>query len=98
MLLAASDGGEGENEKVALLTVPDTVPNGELIFFQGKDPSVPDALLKSKGALKVWDRVKSNLKVNENGEATYVNENDINLMMTSAGPVKTTSLVSAVIQ
>lgn len=98
MLLAASDGREGENERVELLTVPDTVPNGELIFFQGKDPSVPDALLKSKGALKVWDRVKSNLKVNENGEATYVNENDINLMMTSAGPVKTTSLVGAVIQ
>lgn len=98
MVLAASDGGQGKNEKVELLTIPDVVPNGELIFFQGKDPSEPDTLLKSKGALKVWDRVKANLKANENGEATYVNENDIHLMMTSAGPVKTTSLVDAVIQ
>jgi methionine--tRNA ligase beta chain len=98
MLLAASDGGEGENEKVELLSVPDSVPNGELVSFQGKDPSEPDEMLKSKGAVKVWDRVKSNLKANENGEATYVNEKDIHVMMTSAGPVKTTSLVDAVIQ
>jgi hypothetical protein len=98
MLLAASDGGEGENERVELLSVPDSVPNGELVSFQGKDPSEPDEMLKSKGAVKVWDRVKSNLKANESGVATSVNEKDVHVMMTSAGPVKTTSLVDAVIQ
>jgi tRNA-binding EMAP/Myf-like protein len=98
ILLAASDGGEGENEKFELLSVPDSVPNGELVSFQGKDPSQPDEMLKSKGAVKVWDRVKSNLKANENGVATYVNEKDVHVMMTSAGPVKTTSLVDAFIQ
>ena len=98
MLLAASDGGDGDNETVELLTVPDSVPNGELISFEGKDPSEPDEVLKSKGAMKVWDRVKTCLKANEIGEATYVNENNVHRMMTSAGPVKTTSLVDAVIQ
>jgi glutaminyl-tRNA synthetase len=97
MLLAASDG-DGNNEKVELLSVPDSVPNGELISFQGKEPSEPDGMLKSKGAVKVWDRVKSNLKTNENGEATYVEEQDVFRMMTTAGPVTTRSLVSAVIQ
>jgi len=98
MLLAASDGVEGDDEKVELLSVPDSVPNGELISFEGKETSEPDALLKSKGAVKVWDRVKSSLKANENGEATYLDENGVHRMMTSAGPVKTTSLVEAVIQ
>ncbi len=97
MLLAASDG-DGNNEKVELLSVPDSVPNGELISFQGKEPSEPDGMLKSKGAVKVWDRVKSNLKTNENGEATYVEEQEVFRMMTTAGPVTTRSLVSAVIQ
>ena len=97
MLLAASDGS-GDNETVELLSVPDSVPNGELISFQGKETSEPDGMLKSKGAIKVWDRVKSSLKTNENGEATYVNEQDVHCMMTSAGPVTTRSLVNAAIQ
>lgn len=98
MLLAASDGGEGDDEKVELLTLPDSVPNGELISFEGKEACEPDPLLKSKGAVKVWDRVKSSLKANDKGEATYLNENDAHRMMSSAGPVKTESLVEAVIQ
>ena len=97
MLLAASDGNE-EKETVELLSVPDSVPNGELISFEGKDPSEPDAMLKSKGAVKVWDRVKANLKANENGEASYLQDDKVHRMMTSAGPVTTTSLTDAVIQ
>lgn len=98
MLLAASDGGEGDDEKVELLSVADTVPNGELISFEGKETSEPDVLLKSKGAVKVWDRVKASLKANEKGEATYLHEDKVHRMMSSAGPVKTESLVEAVIQ
>ena len=63
MLLAASDGGVADNEKVELLSVPDSVPNGELISFEGKEPSEPDAhTQRAKGAVKVWDRVKVQLK------------------------------------
>eukprot|EP00985_Skeletonema_marinoi_P035263 scaffold46088_cov131-Skeletonema_marinoi.AAC.1 len=56
MLLAASDGKEGDDETVELLDVPDSVPNGELLSFENMDPCEPDGMLKSKGALKVWDR------------------------------------------
>ena len=94
MLLAASDG----NEKVELLSVPDSVPNGELVTFEGKDPMEPDVMLKSKGALKVWDRVRAGLKANNNGEAAYVQDGAMHRMMTSGGPVMTATLKNAVIQ
>lgn len=97
MLLAASDGSEG-NERVELLTVPDSVPNGELIAFEGKESAQPDVMLKSKGALKVWDRVKSSLKSNGVGEATYLEDDSAYRMMTSGGPVTTKTLKNAVIQ
>lgn len=97
MLLAASDGNE-ENEKVELLTVPDSVPNGELISFEGKDPSEPDAMMKSKGALKVWDRVKEGFQTNGEGEAIFSMEGKTHRMMTSGGPIKTASLQNADIQ
>lgn len=97
MLLAATDGGEGSDEVVDLLAIPDEVPNGELLSFEGKDASQPDPMMKSKGALKAFDRVKACLKSNENGEATYVNEGFTHRLMTSAGPV-TTSVKSAEIQ
>lgn len=97
MLLAATDGGEGPDEVVDLLAIPDEVPNGELLSFEGKDVSQPDPMMKSKGALKAFDRVKACLKSNENGEATYVNEGSTHRLMTSAGPV-TTSVKSAEIQ
>merc|ERR1712038_2044510 len=47
MLLAASDGNEGDNEKVELLSIPESVPNGELLSFEGKGESQPDAMMKS---------------------------------------------------
>jgi methionine--tRNA ligase beta chain len=97
MLLAASDGNE-EDEKVELLSVPDSVPNGELLSFEGKDASEPDGMLKSKGAQKVWDRVKAGFQANGDGEATYSLEGNTHRMMTSAGPVSTTSLQNADIQ
>eukprot|EP00546_Thalassionema_frauenfeldii_P016951 CAMPEP_0178900926 /NCGR_PEP_ID=MMETSP0786-20121207/3736_1 /TAXON_ID=186022 /ORGANISM="Thalassionema frauenfeldii, Strain CCMP 1798" /LENGTH=852 /DNA_ID=CAMNT_0020571967 /DNA_START=140 /DNA_END=2701 /DNA_ORIENTATION=+ len=95
MLLAASD--EGDN-KVELLEVPSSVANGELISFEGKEVSDPDGMLKSKGALKVWERVKAGFRSDENGEAIYSGEDKTHRMMTSAGPVKTASLTNAVIQ
>ena len=97
MLLAASDGSEMNDEIVELLDVPDSVPNGELLYFENMEPSKPDAMLKSKGAMKVWDRVKSKLRVNENGEATYQDDGVVRKLMTSAGPVRVRSLTDCII-
>lgn len=97
MVLAASNGKEGDDETVQLLDVPDSVPNGELLSFENMEVGEPDAMLKSKGALKVWDRVKSKLRVNGNGEATYQDENAVRKIMTSAGPVKVASLTDCTI-
>lgn len=98
MLLAASDGKEGDDEKVELLNVPEAVPNGELLYFEGKEPSEPDAMMKSKGAVKAWERAKAGLEASEDGTATYMQDGKAYKMMSSAGPVKTTSLTNADIQ
>jgi glutaminyl-tRNA synthetase len=98
MFLAATNGGEGKDETVELLQVPDDVPNGELIWLEGKDPSVPDEMLRSKGALKAFERAKEGMRTNENGEAAFVQEGRIFRLMTSAGPVRTASLQNAAIQ
>jgi glutaminyl-tRNA synthetase len=98
MLLSASDGNEGEEENVELLRIPDSVPNGELIYFEGKEPSEPDTMMKSKGALKAFDRVKACFALNELGEVIYQSETESYRMLTSGGPVKTSSLKSAIIQ
>ena len=98
MLLAASDGKEGDDETVQLLDVPASVPNGELLSFEGMELGEPDGMLKSKGALKVWDRVKAKLRVNDDGEATYKSEDDtVRKIMTSGGPVKVASLTDCFI-
>lgn len=97
MLLAASDGKDGDDEAVQLLDVPASVPNGELLSFDGMEMGEPDAMLKSKGALKVWDRVKSKLRVNGDGEATYEDNGAVRKIMTSGGPVKAGSLTDCVI-
>jgi methionine--tRNA ligase beta chain len=94
MLLAAAN----EDDQVELLSVPDSVPNGELIAFDGKEASEPDDMLKSKGALKVWDRVKDSLRASDSGEALYLEEGSAYKMVTSAGPVKTTTLTNVPIQ
>lgn len=97
MLLAASDQS-GEQEIVELLQVPDGVPNGELISFEGKAKSEPDAMLKSKGALKAWERVRDCLKANGEGQPCYENEGSAHVMMTSTGPVSVKSLRGVSIQ
>merc|ERR1712032_966232 len=97
MLLAASDGKEGDGETVQLIEVPDSVPNGELLSFEGKEIGEPDVMLKSKGALKVWDRVKAKLRVNEGGEATYADENGTLRLLTSAGSATASSLTDCII-
>jgi methionine--tRNA ligase beta chain len=98
MLLAASDGKEGDDEVVELLQVPDSVPNGELISFEGKEPNEPDPMMKSKGALKAFDRAKAGLRANGSGEAVFNEEDKEHRMITSAGPVKVKSLTDVVIQ
>jgi methionine--tRNA ligase beta chain len=100
MLLAASDGQEGDDETVELLKVPDSVPNGELLNIEGKDPSEPDVMMKSKGAIKAFERVKAALKADENGEAVWVDDvqGSVHKLLTSNGPVKTKTLVDSVIQ
>ncbi len=97
MLLAASDGKEGDEETVELLDVPDSVPNGELLSFESMEPCEPDGMLKSKGALKVWDRVKAKLRVDENGEAIYQDDDVVRKILTSAGPIKVESLKESII-
>ena len=97
MLLAATDGVES-GEKVELLQVPESVPNGELISFEGKDPSQPDTMLKSKGALKAWDRAKAGLRLNAEGEAVYIDKDGIHRMMSTGGPICSSTLSDAVVQ
>ena len=97
MLLAASTGSD-DDEIVELLDVPSDVPNGELLSIEGKDASEPDPMMKSKGALKAFDRVKNSLRANAEGEATWVDGDNALRLTTSAGPVKTSSLKDAVIQ
>jgi len=96
MLLAASDGREGDDEKVELLQVPDSVSNGELVSFEGKKPNEPDAMMKSKGAVKAFERAKAGLRANSDGEATFVDEDgNAFRMITSGGSVKASNLKNA---
>ena len=97
MLLAASNGEE--EEIVELLNVDESVPNGEILNVEGREASEPDPMMKSKGALKAFDRVKAALKANTDGEAIWTDEEgNSHRLVTSAGPVKTKSLKDVVIQ
>jgi len=93
MLLAASNDSE-----VELLQVPSSVPNGELLSFEGKDPSEPDQMMKSKGALKAWERAKSGLQASNEGEACYVQGGTSFRLLSSDGPIVTKSLKGVAIQ
>lgn len=99
MLLAASKGSD-ENEKVELLMIPSDVPNGELLSFEGKDSVEPDVQMKSKGALKAFERAKACLRINENGEAIYRGEDDGKdyKMVTSNGAVMVENLRDVIVQ
>ena len=98
MLLAATDGGDDENEKVELLNIPGSVPNGELLSFDGKDPIEPDPMMKSKGALKAFDRVKACLRINSDGEAIYSQEGKDHKMLSSNGAIKVGTLRDVIVQ
>jgi len=99
MFLAASDGAEGDNEIVELLSVPSDVPNGEPLSVDGMEASEPDPMMKSKGALKAFDRAKQALRANSDGEAIWADETESpHRLLTSAGPVTTDSLRDAAIQ
>jgi glutaminyl-tRNA synthetase len=99
MLLAASNGMEESDEIVELLEVSEAVPVGELVSFEEKEPPQPDVMLKSKGALKAWDRAKANLRVNDDGEAVYLDESgSSHRILTSDGPIRMPTLTNASIQ
>ncbi|GKY92269.1 hypothetical protein MPSEU_000198000 [Mayamaea pseudoterrestris] len=98
MLLVGSDGGSGDAEKVELLNAPASASNGELVSFEGKEASQPDTMMKSKGALKAFARVKEQLRVNQNGEAVFLEDGKELRMMTSAGYIKTATLKDVAIQ
>jgi len=97
MLLVAFDKN-GEDEKMELLDIPESIANGELLSFEGKEVSDPDPMMKSKGALKAFDRFKGGLKVNGNQEVIYDNEGKQFRMMTRSGPVQVSTLKSVNIQ
>lgn len=84
MILASEDDGG----KFALVGVPEGVSDGELLSFEGYEgKGEPDAMLKSKGAVKVWDRVQSQLQGSEDGLAVYINgDNESCRLMSSQGP------------
>lgn len=96
MLLAASDGGE--HEKVELLNIPSEVPNGELLCFEGKESIQPDEMMKSKGALKAFERAKACLRVNADGEAIFREEGKDYKMLTSCGPSTVATLRDVIVQ
>lgn len=99
MLLAASNGADGDDEIVELLRVPLEVPNGELLRLDGLEVSDPDPMMKSKGAMKAFERAKEGLKANGDGKAVWVDgAGSPHRLLSSAGPVNTESLKDAIIQ
>ena len=95
LLLAAFEAGE--SEKLELLQVPDSVPNGELLRFEGKASPQPDGMLKSKGALKAWERAKACLRTSRDGIVQYIDQESFG-MVSSGGPIRVSTLTEALIQ
>lgn len=98
VLLVASNGGDGADEYVEPLYVPDVVPVGELFSFEGKVPSSPDTMMKSKGAIKAFERVKAGLQTNNKGEVAFFEGGKAYRLTSSAGPIAAKTLVNAVVQ
>lgn len=94
MILAASKG-EGENPTVELLDVPKDVGNGDLFAFDGKPMSQPDEMMKSKGAVKAWERVKNCLHVDAEGRVVYREGGEDFVMTSTHGSISCRSLVDA---
>jgi len=99
MLLAAVKG-EGETETLSLLRPKESnVTAGTTLQVESFGVLQPDDMLKSKGAQKVWDRVKSALRVNSEGKVVFLSEQgkECDLKTVSDIPV-TCELMDCVIQ
>jgi len=88
MLLAATD-----EQTTELLEISSAIKNGELLSFEGKEKSQPDNMLKSKGAIKAWERVKAKLRTNTDGEAIYDDSSSHRMMTSSGSIVQTKSII-----
>ena len=98
MFLAAATGSDDDDdENLQLLPVPDSTPDGELLTFEHTKTLEPNAILKDKGALKVWDRVKADLKTNADDEVVYTKDGKECKIITSEGTGIKTIFPSALI-
>jgi len=82
MVLAAG------TDVVELLEAPPDAVVGELIKVEGGEEPMPDEMLKSKAAQKVWDRVAAKLATDDSLRGTY----DGVPLVTSKGPCTVSSL------
>ena len=85
MVLAAGE------EVVELLEPPPEARVGEPVMVEGGDAPQPDAMLKSKSAQKVWDRVVEKLQTDDSLRGTY----DGKALVTSAGACSVPTLKGA---
>ena len=85
MVLAAGE------EVVELLEPPPEARVGEPVMVEGGDAPQPDAMLKSKSAQKVWDRVVEKLQTDDCQRGTY----DGKVLVTSAGACSVPTLKGA---
>ena len=85
MILASED----DENNFKLIEAPKDVEDGELLVFSGYEgKGEPDAMLKSKGAVKAWERVQSGLVGSSDGTVVFKNEggNECQLLSTK-GPI-----------
>ena len=87
MLLCASNEDHSEVEP---LLVPDNVPLGELITFDGHRTN--EYLDPGNKSTKVWGKIADKFIVDENGVATY----DGTPFKTSGGPIKSTKIKGSI--
>jgi tRNA-binding EMAP/Myf-like protein len=101
-LLVASTNNSSTEDGTGIweiLTTSSSVENIQLRFEHCGEPQ-PDEMLKNKGALKVWDRVKAALKINEDGEVVYCNKDgrECRLLTGKGDPVVLQRIRNGIIQ
>lgn len=92
LFASVNEDASVQSNRLEFLSVPASVPTGELLFFDGKEPSRPDTVLKFNS---VWERVQSALRTNEAGEVLYVQDEGLFQLRTSQGPAKFLSSTAA---
>jgi tRNA-binding EMAP/Myf-like protein len=101
LLVASTNSSSTENETGIweILTTSSSIENIQLRFEHCGEPQA-DEMLKNKGALKVWDRVKAALKVNEDGEVVYCNKDgkECRLLTGKGDPVVLQRIRNGIIQ